>query len=111
MHYGWICATGGLSSRFVYGTAASTLALVLVEVEGSLGISNAQAGAISATYGFLFIVSALLWGIIADRIGLRKSLTIACLILSIGTIGMGTINSTLMGMIFYSIIGFALEHR
>ncbi len=79
----------------------------MVEVEGGLGISNAQAGAISATYGVLFIISALFWGILADRIGLRKSLTIACLILSIGTLGMGTINSTVMGMVFYSLIGFA----
>ena len=107
IHYGWICATGGLSSRFVYATATSTLPLVLVEVKIGLGISNADAGSISATFGVLFIVSALLWGVIADKIGLRKSLTIACLILSIGTLGMGTINSTLTGMIFYSLIGFA----
>jgi sugar phosphate permease len=79
----------------------------LVEVERGLGISNADAGAISATYGFLFIISALLWGILSDRIGLRKSLTIACLILSLGTLGMGTISSTVTGMIFYSFIGFA----
>ena len=107
VHYGWICATGGLNSLFILATATSTLPLLLVNVERDLGISNAQAGAISATYGVLFIIGAFLWGILADKIGLRKSLTIACLMLSIGTIGMGTIHSTLTGMVFYSIIGFA----
>ena len=81
--------------------------LVLVEVERGLGISNAEAGAISAMYGVLFVISSLCWGILADRIGLRKSLTIACLILSIGTLGMGTINSNVMAMVFYSVIGLA----
>ena len=79
----------------------------MVEVEKELGISSAEAGIISATYGFLFIISALFWGILADKIGLRKSITIACLMLSFGTLFMGTINSTFMGMAFYSIVGFA----
>ncbi len=81
--------------------------LLLVEVEASLGISNAEAGAISAAYGMLYIIGAFFWGMLTDKIGLRKTLTIACLMLSIGTIGMGTINSTVMGMLFYSLIGFA----
>ncbi len=107
VHYGWICATGGLNSLFVLATATSTLPLVLVNIEREVGISNAQAGAISATYGFLFIIGAFSWGILADKIGLRKTLTLACLMLAIGTLGMGTMNSIIIGMVFYSIIGFA----
>jgi sugar phosphate permease len=78
-----------------------------VDVERTLGISNAEAGAISATYGVLFIIGSFFWGILADKIGLRKSLTLACLMLSIGTIAMGTINSTATGIIVNSLIGFA----
>jgi sugar phosphate permease len=83
------------------------LPLVLVDVERTLGISNAEAGAISAMYGVLFIFGAFFWGILADKIGLRKSLTLACLMLSIGTIAMGNINSTATGIIVNSLIGFA----
>ncbi len=107
VHYGWICATGGLSSQLVFGTATATLPLVLVAVEDSLNISHAQSGAIWSMFGLFFIIGALAWGMAADRIGLRKSLTIGCLLLSFGILGMGTINSAMMGMIFYSVIGFA----
>jgi MFS family permease len=105
INYCWICATGGLNSFLILGTATSTLPLTLVEVEKTLGISNAQAGAILAIYGIFYIIGAFLWGILANKIGLRNSLTLSCLMLSIGTIGMGTINSTITGMAFYSIIG------
>ena len=81
--------------------------LVLVQVKSSLGISDAQAGAISATSGVLFIVGSFFWGILAEKIGLRKSLTLACLMLSIGTVFMGTIDSVATGMLSYSLIGFA----
>jgi MFS family permease len=105
INYRWICATGGLNSFLVLGTATSLLPLTLVEIEKTLGISNAQAGAILAIYGIFFIIGAFLWGILANIIGLRNSLALSCLTLSIGTIGMGTMNSTIMGMVFYSIIG------
>lgn len=107
IHYGWICSTGGVSARLVSTTSMFIFPLVLVEVERSLKISNAEAGAILAMYGFLFIAGSILWGLLADRIGLRKSLTLGCLMLSIGILGMGTINSTIMGMVFYSLIGFS----
>jgi len=105
INYCWICATGGLNSFLILGTATFTLPLTLVEVEKTLGISNAQAGAILAIYGIFYIIGAFLWGVLANKIGLRNSLSLSCLMLSIGTIGMGTINSTIMGMAFYSIIG------
>jgi MFS family permease len=104
--YRWICATGCLNSFLILGTATSILPLTLVEVEKTLGISNAQAGAILAIYGIFYMIGAFLWGILANKIGLKNSLALSCLILSIGTIGMGTINSTALGMVFYSIIGF-----
>jgi sugar phosphate permease len=96
-----------MSARFVSTTGSFILPLVLVEIERSLKISNADIGSISAMYGFLFIAGSISWGLLADKIGLRKSLMIGCLILSIGIIGMGTINSTIMGMLFYSLIGFS----
>lgn len=107
IHYGWVCATGGVSAQLVSTTGSFTLPIVLVELKRTLEISNAEAGAILSVYGFLFIVGALSWGLFADRIGLPKSLTMACLLLSIGIIRMGTINSTFGGIIFYSLIGFS----
>jgi MFS family permease len=92
---------------FILATATSILPLVLVPVQETFGLTSAEAGAIFAPYGAFFIVGALSWGVLADKIGLRKSLTLSSLMLSIGIIGMGTINSAVMGMFFYSIIGFA----
>ena len=97
-----------LSSRFVSATGSFNPAYSLGGAQTNVGnIQCRSRSNIVRMYGFFFIVSALLWGILADRIGLRKSLTMACLMLSIGIIGMGTINSTFGGMIFYSFIGFS----
>lgn len=106
-HSKWITATGGLASRLIFSTALATLSLVLVAVEQELGISHVQAATISSMYGVFFIIGALWWGYNSDRIGLRKSLTFGCLLLTLGIIGMGTINSLAMGWVFYSLIGFA----
>jgi ACS family glucarate transporter-like MFS transporter len=106
-HSKWISATGGLVSRLIFSTAIATLSLVLVAMEESLGISHAEAGTITSMYGFFFIVGSLFWGYNSDRIGLRRSLTIASLMLALGIISMGTINSLAMGLLFYSIVGFA----
>ncbi|MGD6851814.1 MAG: MFS transporter [Candidatus Bathyarchaeia archaeon] len=107
IHYGWICATGGIQAFLILATSTATLPLVLVALGEALGITNGEAGTIFAPYGVFFIIGALSWGLLADKIGLRKSLTLSSLMLSIGIVGMGTINSTIMGMFFYSIIGFA----
>ncbi len=107
IHYGWICATGGIQAFLILATATATLPLVLVALGETLGITNGEAGTIFAPYGVFFIIGALSWGVLADKIGLRKSLTVSSLMLSVGIIGMGTINSTVIGMFFYSIIGFA----
>jgi len=106
-HSKWTSATGVLCSQIIGGTSVRTLSLVLVTIELTLGISHAEAGSISSIRGLFIIIGALCWGISSDRIGLRKSLTIASLMLTLGIIGMGTINSLTMGLIFFSLIGFA----
>ncbi len=43
-----------------------------------LGLSGAEIGTISATRSLVFIISTILWGIIADRFGIRRKVFLLC---------------------------------
>jgi MFS family permease len=106
IHYGWICATGGLSSQFVYEIPLGIFPLVMASMMIALGMTSAEAGLIISMSGVTLIVGSPVWGVIVSRLGLRKALTIGSVVLSIGTIGMGIATSNIMAMVFYSITGF-----
>jgi MFS family permease len=87
-------------------TGSSILPLVLVTVHGELNISNADAGLIISMYGVLYVVGAIVLGAVADKLGLRKTLTLSSIIVSFGILSMSAANSLITCMIAYAIIGF-----
>ena len=106
IHYGWICATGGLSSQFVYEIPLGIYPLVMASMMIALGMTIAEAGLIISMSGVTLVVGSPAWGAIVSKIGLRKALTIGSIVLSIGTIGMGIAPSAIIAGAFYSITGF-----
>ncbi|MGD0645291.1 MAG: MFS transporter [Candidatus Bathyarchaeia archaeon] len=106
IHYGWVVATGGFLSQVILLIGTSTLPLILVAFEEALGISNADAGLIISMYGVFFIIGAPVWGVVVDRIGIRKALTSSSILTSIGIFSMGGANSLITCMTIYALIGF-----
>jgi MFS family permease len=106
IHYGWAVATGGFLTQVILFIATSTLPLILVAFEAALGISNADAGLIISMYGVFYVIGAPVWGVVVDRIGLRKALTSSSILTSIGIFSMGTANSLMTSMTIYALIGF-----
>ncbi len=106
IYWGWVVATGGFLTQVILLTGSSILPLVLVTVQGELNISNADAGLIISMYGVLYVVGAIVLGAVADKLGLRKTLTLSSIIVSFGILSMSAANSLITCMIAYAIIGF-----
>jgi len=106
IHYGWIVAIGGFLTQAILLIGTSTLPLVLTAFERSLGISNAGAGLVISVYGLFYVIGAPVWGVIVDRIGLRKALTSSSLLASVGVFSMGATSSLSTCLIIYALIGF-----
>ncbi len=87
----WVANISELFERLAYYGAFSSLANYLHE---TLGFSTAQTGSLTGFFGGLVWFLAILGGTLADRLGFRRSLSVAYLILSfayflLGSIGAG----------------------
>jgi len=87
-------------------SSRSLFPILLVFIEEALRISHAESGIILAAYSALWTAGALIWGKMADVVKTRVLLLADCMIASIGTIWMGSINSFIEGVVAYSFIGF-----
>ncbi len=111
IHYGWIVATGGFLTQVILLIGKSTLPLILVAFEGDLGISSAEAGLIISMYGIFYVIGAPVWGVVVDRIGLRKTLTSSSVLTAIGIFFMGSVNSLTTSMAVYALIDSSSSAR
>ena len=73
IHYGWICATGGLSSQFVYEIPLGIFPLVMASMMIALGMTSAEAGLIISMSGVTLIVGSPAWGVIVSKNRIAKS--------------------------------------
>ncbi len=106
-HYGWMVVFGGFLTQIILLITIQTLPLVLVQIEESLKISHAAAGTITSFFGLCYAGFSFFWGFLADKIGARKTLTIAGLLTSIMLIVFGSAADSLGKAIFlYSVVGF-----
>jgi MFS family permease len=104
--YRWVIATGGFLAQFIGISGKNLFPVLLVFIEEALRISHAESGIIFAASSALWAAGALIWGKMADVVKTRILLLAACIILSIGTVQMGSINSFIEGVVAYSFIGF-----
>jgi MFS family permease len=97
LHYGWLVVFGGFLTQIILLISIQTLPLVLAQIEGTLKITHAQAGSITSFFGLCYAGFSFFWGYLADKIGTRKTLTIAGILTSIMLILFGsTVDRTLM---------------
>ena len=102
----WIAATGGFFTQVILFIGSTIIPLLLVNIREELGISRAGVGLIISVYGVFYVVGAPVWGAVADRIRLRKALTFASLIVSLGVFAIGAANSLVTYLVVYGIVGF-----
>jgi dipeptide/tripeptide permease len=85
----WVANISELFERLSYYAVLASLARYLHE---SLNLSVEQAGSLTGLFGFVWIVAAF-GGTLADRLGFRRSLSLAYLILSCSYFLLGSIGS------------------
>jgi sugar phosphate permease len=106
-HYGWIVVFGGFLTQIILLISIQTLPLVLAQIEGTLKITHAQAGSITSFFGLCYAGFSFFWGYLADKIGTRKTLTIAGILTSIMLILFGsTVDSLTKAIFLYALVGF-----
>ena len=86
----WVANITELFERLAYYGAFSSLANYLHE---TLGFSTEQTGGLTGFFGGLVWFLAILGGALADRLGFRRSLSLAYLILSVAYFLLGSIGA------------------
>jgi len=90
---------------FVSFSIRSGFGILLPEIMDALALTNAQAGYIGSAYFVAYMVFAPLLGILTDRIGGRRVITIFCVVMGAGTTLMGTITYLWTACLFHFIVG------
>jgi POT family proton-dependent oligopeptide transporter len=89
----WVANVSELFERLAYYGAFSSLANYLHEV---LGFSTEQTGSLAGFFGGLVWFLAILGGALADRLGFRRALSLAYLILTFAYFTLGSIGAPWM---------------
>jgi sugar phosphate permease len=106
-YYGWIIVIGAFLAYACFGISRQLYTFVLPSMEAALNLTHGSMGNISSAYFIGLAITTFVWGILADRIGPRKCLLMAMVILFIGLAGMGFVSSLLGGCLFYIVCGVA----
>jgi len=82
----WVASFLQLMERWAFYGIFTLFGLYLVAStdEGGLGLSHTQKGSIMANVTAIQYFLPLIFGVIADRIGYKLSLTISCAIMAVG---------------------------
>lgn len=94
----WVANTMELFERWAWYGLFTVLALYLTNStdEGALGFTHIQKGSIMGTVTAILYFLPIITGALADRVGYKKILVIAFLILSSGYLFMGYVNTYFM---------------
>jgi len=104
-HWAWIVLATCFINLFINYSVRLGYGVVLPEMIRTLGLSRAAGGSIYNSYLFSYIALTPLAGYLTDRLGARRVITSCSLILGLGVLLMGTIDTLWMACLFYAIAG------
>lgn len=104
-HWSFFVLVAACFTIFVSYSIRLTYPLVLPRVEESLGLTMTQASLIYSAYFVAYTIFSPVVGILTDRVGARKIISLFCVALGLGTLLMSSITSLLTGLIFFAIVG------
>lgn len=80
--YRWVMLAGVWLSYFVFGLTTAALAPLVQPVTTDLGMNHSQMGSILGGWQLVYIASAMVCGAFLDRVGIRRGIMIAGLIIA-----------------------------
>lgn len=105
LHWAWIILATCFVNLFINYSIRLGYSVILPEMIRALGLGRAAGGTIYNAYLFPYLALTPFTGYLTDRFGARRVITSCCLILGLGILLMGTINSFWMACLFYAIAG------
>lgn len=105
LHWAWIIVAVCFVDLFINYSVRIGYGVVLPEMIANLGFSRTAGGTIYNAYLFTYILLTPFTGIFTDRFGARRVISVCSLVLGIGVLLMGTIQSLAAACFFYAIVG------
>jgi CP family cyanate transporter-like MFS transporter len=104
--YRWAILAGLWLLYFCFGLLVASLAPLILPITRDLGISHSAMGSVLGAWPLVYIVAAIPCGAILDRLGPRRALLFAILVISLSAVLRGTAQSHLALFIAVAIFGF-----
>ncbi len=105
IHWAWLILGICFVNLFVNYSVRLGYGVLLPEMIRDLDFSRAAAGTIYNAYIFTYIAITPLTGYLTDRIGARRVISVCLLILGIGVVMMGTVQTLGAACVFFGIAG------
>lgn len=104
-HWAWLILGICFLDLFVNYSVRLGYGVILPEMLRTLGFGRAAGGTIYNSFLFTYILVTPLTGILTDRIGARRVITICLLILGVGVAAMGTATSLKGACLYFALAG------
>ena len=104
-HYAWIILFTCFVNLFINYAIQLGYGVILPEMIAELNFSRTAAGTIFNAYLFIYITLTPISGYLADRLGARRVITAGALMLGIGCVLMGVVQTLWMACAVYAIVG------
>lgn len=87
--YRWVLLAGVWLLYAVFGLVATSLSPLVLLIESDMNLTHAQMGSTMGAWQLVYIFSAIPCGILLDRLGPRKALTIGVLLIGASVVARG----------------------
>ena len=104
-HYAWIILFTCIVNLFVNYAVQLGYGVILPEMIRELNFNRTAGGTIFNAYLILYIALTPITGYLTDRLGARRVITVCALILGIGLVSMGRIQTLWAACLVYAVVG------
>jgi sugar phosphate permease len=104
-HWAWVILATVFVDLFINYSVRIGYGVVMPEMISNLGFSRTDVSSIYNSYLFAYLAITPFSGYLTDRLGARRVIATCALILGIGVILMGTINTLWTACLFYAVVG------
>jgi sugar phosphate permease len=105
LHWAWIILATCFVNLFINYSVRLGYGVILPEMVADLKFSRTESGTIYNAYLFTYIALTPVTGYLTDRLGARRVIASCALILALGVLCMGTVQSLWSACLFYGIAG------
>ncbi|WP_172135634.1 nitrate/nitrite transporter [Adlercreutzia sp. ZJ473] len=89
LHYAFAICLGGFLTQMIVLSCQRIPSIALEPIRETLGVSYAEVGLITSVFMVFYAGLSIVWGMLGDKIGTRKAITLACVLSAIGAISFG----------------------